>query len=58
MVWRVIEHMGFSVVSVQDFKTEAEALEHKANYDRTHSHPYWMSIEHCNRDDVAYYSNS
>ena len=58
MVLRVIEHSGYSVVSVQDFETEDDALEYKAYYDRTHCHPYWASIHYCNRDDVAYYSNA
>lgn len=58
MVWRVIEHNGCSVVSVREFKTETEALEYKADYDITHSHPCWLSISYCNRDTVAYYSNS
>ena len=65
MVWRVVTHNGFSVESVQDFKTEDEALKYKEDYDRTHCHPYWApphpywaSVEYCNRDDVAYYSNS
>lgn len=58
MVWRVIEHIGFSVVSVQDFETENDALAYKHYYDITHGYPYWLSIHYCNRDDVAYYSNS
>lgn len=58
MVWRVITHNGFSVVAVQDFATEDEALKYKADYNRTHRYPCWISVEHCNRDDVAYYSNS
>lgn len=58
MVWRVIEHYGFSVVAVWDFETEDDALAFKANHERTHSHPWWVSISYCNRDDVAYYSNA
>ena len=58
MVWRVITHIGFSVVGVRDFETEDDALEYKADYDRNHCHPCWASIHYCNRDDVAYYSNS
>lgn len=58
MIWRVIEHKGFSVVAVQDFKTKAEAIAYKGNYDKNHRHPYWVSIHYCNRDDVAYYSNA
>ena len=58
MVWRVIEHSGYSVMSVRDFETEDEALEYKANLDRHSCFPYWASIHYCNRDDVAYYSNA
>ena len=58
MVWRVVEHMDWSVISVQDFDDEDDALEYKADYDRNHCHPCWASIHYCNRDDVAYYSNA
>jgi hypothetical protein len=58
MVWRVVEHSGYSVVSVRDFETEDDALEYKANLDRHSAYPYWASIHYCNRDDVAYYSNA
>ena len=58
MVWRVIEHIGYSVVAVQDFETEDEALEYKQRLERRSFNPYWVSIQYCNRDDVAYYSNA
>ena len=58
MVWRVIEHIGWSVIGVRDFETEDDALEYKYDCERHNVHPYWVSISYCNRDDVAYYSNA
>lgn len=58
MVWRVVEHKGVSVVAVQDFEEEDDARMYKAAFDMEYEHPYWASIHYCNRDDVAYYSNS
>ena len=58
MVWRVVEHMDWSVISVQDFETEDDALECKQNLERHNCLGYWVSIHYCNKDDVAYYSNS
>lgn len=58
MIWRVIEHYGYSVIAVQDFETEDDALECKQRLERHSCHPYWVSISYCNRDDVAYYSNA
>ena len=58
MVWRVVEHMGWSVISVQDFEDEDDALECKQNLERHNCLGYWVSIHYCNKDDVAYYSNA